>query len=78
MSVGARSPRDSAEVVIVGRGWFSMVSTEFPARDRPAGVSRIVRLGVRSADAVTWGDYTEEFHEHRFNARICIRRTNCR
>ena len=35
---GARLPRDSAKVMLVGGGWFSMVSTEFPARDRPGCV----------------------------------------
>lgn len=33
-------PRDSAEVVLVSRGCFSMVSTDFPARDRPGSLAR--------------------------------------
>lgn len=35
MLTSARLPHDSAEVVLVGDGWLWVVSTGFPARDRP-------------------------------------------
>lgn len=34
MFVGRRLPRDSAEVVMVGRGWLRVVSAELPAQNR--------------------------------------------
>lgn len=45
MLTNARLPRDSAEVVLVGDGWWWVVSAGFPARDRPG--AKLVRRRVR-------------------------------